>query len=91
MATKLHADMTGLQCVVDAYVLIFTMVALSMGFLEIGLVQMKIYLSAMAFFGCTVDPIQSENPALMIDDAPLGFVPKHESAKRNGELSRRYS
>ena len=62
-----------------------------MGFLGDRLGAKKIYLSAMVFFGCTVDPIQSENPALMIDDASLGFVPKHENAKRNGELSRRYS
>jgi hypothetical protein len=62
-----------------------------MGFLGDSLDAKKGYLSDMAFFGCAGNPIQPEDHTLVIDDASQGFVPKHEDAKRNGDLSPRYS
>ncbi|MBE1162172.1 MFS transporter [Dyella acidiphila] len=50
MATDLHAGVTGLQWVVDAYALTFAVMLLSMGYLGDRLGSRKVYLAGMALF-----------------------------------------
>ncbi|RDS81559.1 MFS transporter [Dyella monticola] len=62
MASDLHAGVTGLQWVVDAYALAFAVLLLGMGYLGDRLGSRKVYLGGMALFalasvlcGCSLD------------------------------------